>query len=116
MDEWVESGHEVASHQTITARQFVELNEADLQVLDVRSPSEWREDHLEDSLHCYLPDLVATIPSGLDRSRPIYVGCTTGHRASTAAGLLAQAGYQPVVMVGASLLGALTLRRQQAAV
>jgi glyoxylase-like metal-dependent hydrolase (beta-lactamase superfamily II)/rhodanese-related sulfurtransferase len=116
MDEWIESGREVASHQTITARQFVELNEADLQVLDVRSPSEWREDHLEDSLHCYLPDLVATIPPGLDRSRPIYVGCTTGHRASTAAGLLAQAGYQPVGMVGASLLGALTLRRQQAAV
>ena len=116
MDAWAEAENEVVSHETITARQFLELAQDDLQVLDVRSPSEWREDHFEDSIHCYLPDLVTSIPSQLDKSRPVYVGCTTGHRASTAAGLLAQSGYRPVVMVGASLLGALTLRRQQATV
>jgi rhodanese-related sulfurtransferase len=116
MEEWVDSGREVVSHGTITARQFLELTDPDLQVLDVRSPSEWKEDHFEGSVHCYLPDLVAVSPTGLDKSRPVYVGCTTGHRASTAAGLLARSGYRPVVMVGASLLGVLMLRQQRAAV
>jgi hydroxyacylglutathione hydrolase len=116
MKEWADSGREVVSHGTITAREFLELTDPDLQVLDVRSPSEWREDHLEGSVHCYLPDLVAATPTGLDQSRPVYVGCTTGHRASTAAGLLARSGYRPVVMVGASLLGVLMLRQQRAAV
>jgi glyoxylase-like metal-dependent hydrolase (beta-lactamase superfamily II)/rhodanese-related sulfurtransferase len=116
MEDWAASGNEVVSHETITARQFLELSEEDPQVLDIRSPSEWEEDHFEDSVHCYLPDLVAAIPPHLDRNRPVYVGCTTGHRASTAAGLLTQAGYRPIVMVGASLLGALMLRRQQATV
>lgn len=116
MDDWSESGNEVLSHETITARPFLELSEDQPQVLDIRSPSEWAEDHFEDSVHCYLPDLVEAIPAQLDQGRPVYVGCTTGHRASTAAGLLSQSGYRPVVMVGASLLGALMLRRQQATV
>jgi len=116
MEEWADSGREVVSHETITAREFLELNEPDLQVLDVRSPSEWNEDHFEGSVHCYLPDLVASVPTALDQGRPVYIGCTTGHRASTAAGLLALSGFRPVVMVGASLLGALMLQRQQATV
>jgi glyoxylase-like metal-dependent hydrolase (beta-lactamase superfamily II)/rhodanese-related sulfurtransferase len=116
MEEWADSGQEVVSHGTITAREFLELTDPDPQVLDVRSPSEWREDHIDGSDHCYLPDLVAAPPTWFDRSRPVYVGCTTGHRASTAAGVLGQSGYQPVVMVGASLLGVLMLRKQRAAV
>lgn len=113
---WLESGGKLVSHSTITARGFLEAAGPDPQVLDVRSPSEWNDDHLEGSFHCYLPDLALAVPGGLDRERPLYVGCTTGHRASTAAGLLAQAGYQPVVMVGASLLGVLMLQDQQAPV
>ncbi|MFP3914067.1 MAG: hypothetical protein ACLFWM_04270, partial [Actinomycetota bacterium] len=62
---------------------------------------------------CYLPDLVRSIPPGIDPERPVYVGCTTGHRASTAAGYLLDHGYRPVVMVGASLLGVLMLRQER---
>jgi len=113
---WLESGRALVSHSTVTARGFLEGSGFDPQVLDVRSPSEWNDGHLEGSVHCYLPDLAREIPGGLDPDRPVFVGCTTGHRASTAAGLLARAGYQPVVMVGASLLGVLMLADQQASV
>jgi glyoxylase-like metal-dependent hydrolase (beta-lactamase superfamily II)/rhodanese-related sulfurtransferase len=116
IEEWADSGREVGAHDTITAREFLELTEPDPQLLDVRSPSEWKEGHFDSSVHCYLPDLVGSVPAGLEQGRQVYVGCTTGHRASTAAGLLAQFGYRPVVMVGASLLGALMLQRQQATV
>jgi glyoxylase-like metal-dependent hydrolase (beta-lactamase superfamily II)/rhodanese-related sulfurtransferase len=112
MDAWIDSGRPVASHGTITARGFLELDEDGPQVLDVRAPSEWRDGHLPGSVHRYLPDLVAAIPEGLDPAEPVYVGCTTGHRASTAAGMLGDRGYRPVVMVGASLLGVLMLTAQ----
>ncbi len=115
MTDWMDGDHPVASHATVTAREFMELadSDPDLQVLDVRSPGEWNDGHLEGSVHRYLPDLAANAPIELDRSRSLYVGCTTGHRASTAAGILNQSGFEPVVMVGASLLGVLMLREQR---
>lgn len=109
---WVAAGNPVVSHETITAREFLENAGDDVQVLDVRSPGEWTDGHLAGSVHAYLPELATFTPSELDPSRRVYVGCTTGHRASTAAGLLADRGYQPVVMVGASLLGVMMLREQ----
>jgi glyoxylase-like metal-dependent hydrolase (beta-lactamase superfamily II)/rhodanese-related sulfurtransferase len=114
--DWRQSGRRLVTHSTVTARGFLEASGSDPQVLDVRSPSEWNDGHLAGSIHCYLPDLARQIPGGLDRTRPLYVGCTTGHRASTAAGLLARAGFRPVVMVGASLLGVLMLADQKATV
>lgn len=108
LDDWEGEGRELVSHRTATARQFLEL-EGDRQVLDVRAPDECALDHLDGSLECYLPDLVEAIPAELSKDEPVYVGCTTGHRASTAAGILADAGYQPVVLTGASLLGVIML-------
>ncbi len=115
MDSWRAAGKPVASHSTITARDFLALDDDDPQVLDVRAPSEWNDGHLDQSVHCYLPDLAAGEIPALDPDRPVYVGCTTGHRASTAAGILGARGLRPVVMVGASLLGVLMLREAQPA-
>lgn len=115
VDGWAGEGNPLVSHGTITARGFLEAADAgeELQVLDVRSPGEWEDGHLANSLHFYLPDLARSTPEALDQDRPVYVGCTTGHRASTAAGFLAERGYDPVVMVGASLLGVLMLQEQR---
>src|SRR5690606_2520618 len=115
MDDWVDAGKPVASHDTVTAREFLSRagDGESLQVLDVRSPGEWDDDHLEGSVHCYLPELAAGAQPDLSADQPVYVGCTTGHRASTAAGILGDRGYRPVVMVGASLLAVLMLRQQQ---
>lgn len=115
LDDWVAAGHSVVSHGTVTARQFLGLVDADTQVLDVRAPNEWETGHREGSLHVYLPDLVHELPPQIDPERAVYVGCSTGHRASTAAGVLRDAGYDPVVMVGASLLGVIMLEEQAAA-
>ncbi|MFP3916098.1 MAG: MBL fold metallo-hydrolase, partial [Actinomycetota bacterium] len=55
LDRWIEAGNPVVSHGTITARQFLEgadASEDPLQVLDVRSPGEWSDGHLEGSVHC----------------------------------------------------------------
>jgi rhodanese-related sulfurtransferase len=107
LQEWTSSDRPVVSHATTGARELLGLD--DPQILDVRAPDEWSSGYLDGSILCYLPDLVDEIPASVDRTRPVYVGCATGHRASTAAGLLSERGYEPVVVLGASLLGAVML-------
>lgn len=116
VEDWSESGRKTDSYRTMTARQFTELatDQSGLQVLDVRAPDEWEDGHLEGSLHCYTPHLLDGIPESLDPQHPVYVGCTTGHRAGIAAPLLERAGYEPVVLTGASLLGVMMLQAQAA--
>ncbi len=114
MDAWIAEGRPVESHRTMTAREFLDEAEPDAQVLDVRAPNELDMGVLEGARHIFLPELLEEIPDDLDPERPVYIGCTTGHRASAAAGLLLRAGYEPVVLVGASLLGVIMLQAQRA--
>lgn len=108
VDAWAGAGMPLRSHATIGARAFVDAV-TDPQLLDVRAPDEWEDGHVEGSIHCYLPDLMVRIPPELSKDEPVYIGCATGHRASTAAGILGEAGYEPIVMTGASLLGVVML-------
>jgi glyoxylase-like metal-dependent hydrolase (beta-lactamase superfamily II)/rhodanese-related sulfurtransferase len=65
-------------------------------VLDVRLDNEWREGHVDGALHVRLPDLPARmseVPPGV-----VWVYCGVGYRATIAAGLLARAGRQVVVV------------------
>lgn len=109
LEAWIEEGRPTTSHLTMTARQFIEGGNGSRQVVDVRAPTEWVDGTLAASVLCHLPDLIETIPDELDKSAPVYLGCTTGHRASIAAGVLSDRGYRPVVLTGASLLGVIML-------
>ncbi len=109
LDQWITEGRPTVSHQTMKAREFLESADGSPQVIDVRAPTEWVDGTLEGARLIHLPDLIESVPEDLDTDRPVYLGCTTGHRASIAAGVLADAGYQPVVLTGASLLGVIML-------
>jgi hydroxyacylglutathione hydrolase len=109
LDAWVEEGRETVSHATMTAREYLEGLNGSRQLVDVRAPTEWEDGTLDGSILCHLPDLIESIPEELDPELPVYLGCTTGHRASIAAGVLADRGYKPVVLTGASLLGVVML-------
>ncbi len=75
------------------------MDEPAAQVLDVRMPSEWASASIEGAIRRFLPDLLTDgIPAELDPHRPVLVACRTGRRASIAAGILANAGYQPIVL------------------
>jgi glyoxylase-like metal-dependent hydrolase (beta-lactamase superfamily II)/rhodanese-related sulfurtransferase len=80
------------------------------QLLDVRMPSEQRATPLPGAIERFLPDLVSDgFPTELDPELPVLVACGSGRRASIAASLLLQSGYQPVVLTGA---GVADLREQ----
>jgi hydroxyacylglutathione hydrolase len=72
-----------------------ELNEraASLQIVDVRSPREWKGGHVPGALHIFLPELRKRIGE-LDREKPTAVYCASGYRASIAASILKEEGFE----------------------
>ncbi|HEX6306005.1 MAG TPA: rhodanese-like domain-containing protein [Anaerolineales bacterium] len=74
----------------------------DLQVLDVRSDSEWQEGHIPTARHIYVPDLNENLDQ-IDRSRPVATYCGSGYRASIAASILEQNGFSQVYNVPGSM-------------
>jgi len=60
-----------------------ELNErkTSLQIIDVRSPGEWKKGHVPGARHIFLPEL-RTRMNELDHNKPMAVYCGSGYRAS----------------------------------
>ncbi len=71
-----------------------ELNErkSSLQVLDVRSPGEWKKGHVPGAHHIFVPELRDRM-NELDRNKPIAVYCGSGYRASIATSILKPQGF-----------------------
>ena len=67
-------------------------------VVDVRTPREWRHEHIEGAVHIPLGDL-ARRASELPRDRTIATICEGGYRSSLAASVLARAGIDRLVNV-----------------
>ena len=72
-----------------------ELNKRarDLQIVDVRSPREWKNGHVPGARHIFLPDLRKRIGE-LDRLKATAVYCGSGYRASIATSIMKPAGFE----------------------
>jgi len=72
-----------------------ELNErnSSLQVLDVRSPGEWKKGHVPGARHIFVPELRDRI-NELDQNKPTAVYCGSGYRASIATSILKPLGFK----------------------
>jgi hydroxyacylglutathione hydrolase len=83
-----------------------ELNAArdEVQVLDVRTPSEWKKGHIPGAEHIFLPELrngssgktPKKLDSKLDKDKPVAVYCDSGYRASLASSLLQKEDFTDV--------------------
>jgi len=71
-----------------------ELNKrgSSFQILDVRSPGEWKRGHVPGARHIFLPELRKRIGE-LDHARPTAVYCGSGYRASIATSILKTEGF-----------------------
>lgn len=67
----------------------------DFQVLDVRSPAEWAGGHIPTARHMFVPEVRERL-SELNSRRPIATYCDSGYRASIAASILQQEGFEKV--------------------
>jgi hydroxyacylglutathione hydrolase len=106
MSAWVEAGHELAEIPQITAlelHQRLADGEA-IDVVDVRTDSEFDEGHVAGSRHImggYLPKHLAE----LSTDEPLAMICRTGNRSTMAASVLARAGFRNVVNVTGGMRG-----------
>ncbi len=71
-------------------------------LVDVRTPEEYAEKHIQNSLSLPLDQLerqaIKRIP---DKTTPVFVYCLSGSRSARAAGILAKLGYNHVYDMGA---------------
>jgi hydroxyacylglutathione hydrolase len=74
------------------------LQNADVQVLDVRREREWEEAHIEGAAWWPLDNFKVSPPE-IDRNIPIAVHCKGGYRSMIACSLLQRAGFQNVINV-----------------
>lgn len=71
-----------------------ELNEkkSSLQIVDVRSPGEWKKGRVPGARHIFVPELRERMAE-LDRNKPTAVYCGSGYRASIATSILKPQGF-----------------------
>jgi hydroxyacylglutathione hydrolase len=97
-DAWRAAGGAVTSLPQITARALRDrLGREPLTVVDVRSPREWRDGHIERSVNVPVGDLTgeATLRN-LRAAGPVAAICEGGYRSSLASSLLQRAGVEVI--------------------
>jgi hydroxyacylglutathione hydrolase len=102
MNAWCEAGLKVAAVPQITVEQLNDLmaSKTDLQVLDVRRPSEYTSGHVPGAIPGPLSNLKERIPVlELEPSRLTAVICAGGYRSSAATSILQQHGFAHLLNV-----------------
>jgi hydroxyacylglutathione hydrolase len=102
---WFNAGKPYESMGLMSVHELhrrLEAGEDGLQILDVRTPGEWKSGHIEGAQHVFVPDLAEDM-SRLDRERPVLTYCGSGFRASIAASMLAAEGFTEVYNLPGSM-------------
>jgi hydroxyacylglutathione hydrolase len=91
---WDASGYPL---ERIEQMSVCELNDrkSALQIVDVRSPGEWKKGHVPGARHIFVPELQKRIAE-LDSHKPTAVYCGSGYRASIATSILKLAGFHKI--------------------
>ena len=93
--DWVSRGGELETVAQIDPQSLQKRTGDGVQVIDVRSPEEWRRGHVPGAIHiplALLPDRIGE----LDTSSPIVMQCQGGGRSSIATSLLQSQGLPNV--------------------
>ncbi|HMQ59918.1 MAG TPA: MBL fold metallo-hydrolase [Flavilitoribacter sp.] len=98
---WKAAGKEAASIESISASELenrYNLAGADLNILDVRKPSEFVSQHLLDAVN-YPLDYINNNMGKLRRGDTYYLHCRSGYRSMVAASILKARGFDQVIDV-----------------
>ncbi|HEX2753231.1 MAG TPA: MBL fold metallo-hydrolase [Alphaproteobacteria bacterium] len=91
MKAWNNAGLRLEEIPQVTVHEIQEDAE-NIQILDVRSPDEWKKGHIPGAQHIFLPEIPEKA-EGLSKQKPFAVYCDSGYRASIAASLLHSMGF-----------------------
>lgn len=87
----------VVEHVTITQFQKL-ITEKGAQLVDVRTPKEYEEGHIENALliNFFDKDFNEQSLKALDKNKPVYIYCRSGGRSAKAAEMYEKAGFTKV--------------------
>lgn len=102
-DGWRDAGLSVAAIGEVGVDELAE-SVSGATVIDVREPMEWTTGHVPGALLVPLGELRGSLAS-IPKDRPVITICEAGVRSSTAASLLADAGFADVAHVPAGSSG-----------
>jgi hydroxyacylglutathione hydrolase len=77
-----------------------DVKSGNVQLLDVRDDSEWKERHAKDAIHIQLNDLMEGKTEPLDKQKPIYAYCLSGNRSAMAEMYLNDHGFDALNIGG----------------
>jgi rhodanese-related sulfurtransferase len=92
--------------QSIDAKEFAVLinKEQNVQLLDVRSPAEYADSHIEKAVNNnWNGDNFEADAAKMDKSKPVYVYCQAGGRSKKAAGKLHELGFKKIIELGGGI-------------
>lgn len=91
------NAQEQSSAKKISARKLERKLKKDIQLVDVRTEKEFREQHIGKAVNINIEDanFEKTVQS-LDKSKPVYLYCRSGKRSSKAAKKLDSLGFQKI--------------------
>ena len=84
--------------RNVDAKEFQQLAEAGKgQVVDVRTPGEYQQGHIKGAvlIDFNSPDFQSKLES-LDKNKPVYVYCRSGHRSGMAVKIMADKGFKTI--------------------
>jgi hydroxyacylglutathione hydrolase len=93
-DAWCKLRHALECVRTIGAQELAETS--DVEIIDVRSASEWNAGHIAGARHVFLGDLTDRIGE-LPRDRRLVIACQGGSRSSIGGSLLRARGFSHVI-------------------
>lgn len=99
-ESWVAYGGEVDKVETIDTTTFEQtyVQDPKIKVLDVRKPSEWESEHIENSQNFPL-DFINAQMSEVNNARTYYMHCRSGYRSTVAASILKARGFEQLINV-----------------
>ena len=92
MKAWDAAGFPLERIGQMSVHELAE-RKSSLQVLDVRSPGEWKKGHVPGARHIFVPELRDRM-NEIDRNKPTAVYCGSGYRASIATSILKPQGFK----------------------
>ena len=104
LPEWAKNGYETAHFNIVSVPEFVRLKGKGINILDVRAPGEYTQEHIEESINIPAPELRERYTE-LNKAESYYIICGSGHRSGIACALLEKNGFTKINNVAGGMTG-----------
>ena len=89
---------ETKQHQLISQQEFAKILTKEIQLLDLRTPQEYKQGYIEGAIliNFFDSDFVTKVSSRFDKNKPLYIYCAVGGRSNKAAKKLIADGFDSI--------------------